>query len=172
MSIQPPTKALLAYIQSHPEIRYAIRAPPDQTVVYCGCTIEPSWKEFERMRLTLPQLAGRRLLPEILRDVATPGQPFPNLFEWVDSLTPLLPERLNSHLAWRVLSGIMCANAMGKVSFLIGGSVTPTKVFAATEVWALSANTKLHQDTRELLEYYKSCILSGQTSIHFGFIAG
>jgi hypothetical protein len=173
MPLPAETKALLSYLQRNPLVRAAIRADPDQTVVYCGKLIEPAWIEFKRMKKTLPELAHRKLLPEILESVQTPGAPFPNLFAWVQSMDALSPKETTSFLAWRVVSGIMCANAIGKVSFIIGNDIDrKTKVFAATEVWALSSNTKLDATTKELISYYKDRILSGHTDFGITFIAG
>lgn len=173
MPLPPETKDFLAYLKRNPLVRAAIKAEPDQTVVYCGKLIQPAWMEFERLKESLPDLAHRKLLPEIIASVPAPGSAHPNVLSWVKTFDALTPWEHTSFLAWRVVSGIMCANAVGKVSFIVGDGVRRSaKVFAATEVWVLRANPNIDPVARELVDYYIGLINSRHTDFGVSFIAG
>ena len=172
MSLAPQTRELLAFLGKHPILRAQIAAGRDSTILYAGRLIQPAWMEIAEMKKSMPQLATKRTLPEVLETIGTPGCPFPNLLEWAKSLDALQPWEHNGFIGWRALSGIFASNARGSVSFVIGSGITRAeKVFAATEVAVLLRNPHVDEITRDLLEYYQSCIKSGRTDLNVSFIA-
>jgi hypothetical protein len=93
------------------------------------------------------------------------------LLAWVKALDSLAPWKENGYTAWRALSGIFAANAIGTVSFYIGSSVTRAgKVFVATELPVLMRNPNVDAVTRDVLSYYQRCVQNGRSAINFGFI--
>ncbi|WP_213955247.1 MULTISPECIES: hypothetical protein [unclassified Variovorax] len=173
MSLLPPTRELLSYLQKNPSARSQIAAPPNATVLYAGEFMRPMWKDLEALKRTNPAFASKQMLPDVLARILCPGQPHPNLLAWVKALDALAPWKENGFIAWRALSGIFAANAVGSVSFAIGSKVTKDdKVFAATELPVLLRNTKVDPVTRDILAYYQRCVQTGERAINFGFTAG
>jgi hypothetical protein len=79
----------------------------------------------------------------------------------------------NGFIAWRALSGVFSANAVGAVSFCVGSQVSrEQKVFAATELGVLARNAKVDANTRALVAYFQRCVQSRQADINIGFVAG
>jgi hypothetical protein len=172
MSLAPQTRAFLGFLAKNPLLRAQIAAGMDSTILYAGQLIQPAWMEIADMKKVMPQLAAKKTLPEVLQTIRTPGAPFPNLLEWVKSLDSLTPWEHNGFIGWRALSGIFASNARGKVSFVIGSGVSKArKVFAATEVSVLTRNPHVDEITRNLVEYYQSCIRSGRTDMNLSFIS-
>ena len=88
----------------------------------------------------------------------------------MDSLTPW---KENGYIAWRALSGIFAASAIGTVSFYVGsGVMRADRVFAATELPVLMRKLNVNGVTKEVLGYYQRCVQNGQSAISFGFIGG
>jgi hypothetical protein len=173
MALQQPIKDLLSFLRRNPGIRMRIAAPPDSTLLYAGAFFRPVWQELERLRASHPELAAKRLLPDVLAQIPTPGQPAPTLLAWAKSLDSLVPWSANGFIAWRALSGIYASNAVGAVSFYVGSGITKAgKVFAATEVPVLLRNSNVDAVTKDILGYYQRCIQSGQSAVNFGFVAG
>ena len=173
MTLQRPVKELLSFLQQNPGIRMRIAAPANCTLLYAGEFFRPVWKELEHLRALHPELATKRLLPDVLAQIATPGQAAPNLLAWSESLDSLIPWSANGFVAWRALSGIYASNALGAVSFCVGSGISKaSKVFAATEVPVLLRNTRVNAVTKDLLSYYQRCVQSGQSAVNLGFIAG
>ena len=85
MSLAPQTRELLAYLGKNPMLRAQIAAGRDSTILYAGRLIQPAWMEIAEMK-TMPQLATKTTLPEVLEAIGTPAGPFPNLLEWAESL--------------------------------------------------------------------------------------
>jgi len=137
MALLQQTRQLMTFLRDNPQIRARIAAPPNSTLVYCGSFMWPAWQEIEELRRTWPQAASKRLLPEVLAGIHTPGQPYPTLLAWAKAVEH--PWLDNGFIAWRALSGIYAANAKGAVSFYIASNVTKGKVFAATELPVLCA---------------------------------
>lgn len=173
MPLLQPTKDLLRYLQKNPAVRASIAAPPNMTLLYAGSFFRPVWQELEQIKRTNPDVAAKRLLPDVLERIRTSGQPYPTLLAWVKALDTLIPWRENGYIAWRALSGIFAANAIGTVSFYIGSNVSRgEKVFGATELPVLMRNPNVDAVTRDALSYYQRCVQNGQCSINFGFIGG
>jgi len=150
-----------------------IAAPPNCTLLYAGTFFRPVWQELERLRALHPELAAKRLLPDVLAQVTTPGQVAPTLLAWAKSLDNLTPWSANGFVAWRALSGIYASNAVGTVSFYVGSGISKaSKVFAATEVPVLLRNPNVDTVTKDILGYYQRCVQSGQSAVNLGFIAG
>lgn len=173
MALLQPTKDLLIFLRKNPALRARIAAPPNATLLYAGSFIRPMWQEIVQLKLSLPQMASKQILPDVLARIPTQGQPHPNLLAWAKALDGLAPWRENGFIAWRALSGIFASNARGTVSFCIGSKVTKSdKVFAATELAVLLRNPNIDAITRDMLEYYQRCVSSGQSDINIGFIGG
>lgn len=179
MGLHPQTRALMEFLRQNPALRARIAAPRDATLLYAGQLIMPAWKEIERWKQSNPQVASKKTLPEVLSAIRLAGQPFPDLHAWVTALEPLgpvdpaAPWKTNGFIGWRAVSGIFASNARGAVSFVIGSGITrQTKVFAATEIPVLLRNAHVDQLTRELVEYYQTCIRTGRSDIGVTFIAG
>lgn len=173
MSLLQPTKDLLAFLQKNPAIRARIAAPPNTTLLYAGQFFRPVWQEIEQLRLTHRELAAKKLLPDVLGTIQTPGQPHPTLLAWAKALDALRPWEKNGFIAWRALSGIFASNATGQVSFYVGSGITrQDKVFAATELAVLSRNPNVDPMTKDILAYYERCLRSGQAAMNFGFLGG
>jgi hypothetical protein len=173
MALMPQTKELLAYLQKHPDVRARIAAPPGRTLLYAGHFFMPIWKELEYFKLAHPEAASKTLLPEVLARIQTPGQPHASLLAWAKSLDSLSPWKDNGFIAWRALSGIFAANAVGAVSFNIGSGITAVdKVFAATELPVLARNPNVDAMTKDILAYYERCIRDGKSNMNFAYLAG
>jgi hypothetical protein len=62
-------------------------------------------------------------------------------------------------MAWRLVSGLFAANAVGAVSFWLGSwDEGDRKIFAITELPVLRRNKNIDATTKELLDYYAQCI--------------
>ena len=169
----PQTHELLAYLRTHPEVRARIAAPPGATLLYAGRFFMPIWKELEYFKLRHPEAAAKTLLPEVLARIQVPGQPHASMLAWAKSLDALVPWKDNGFIAWRALSGIFAANAVGAVSFNIGSGITAEdKVFAATEVPVLARNPNVDPMTKDILAYYQRCIRDGRSNMNFAYYAG
>jgi hypothetical protein len=172
MSLLPPTRALLVFLNRHPDVRAQIAALPDATLLYAGRLMQPAWKEIEAWREQLPQLKTKKTLPDVLQTIRLTGQPHPNLLAWAQSLDQLLPWKDNGFIGWRALSGIFASNAKGSVSFVVGSGVTrDEKVFAATEVSVLLRNPQVDEITRDLLAYYQRCLQAGRSDLCVSYVS-
>jgi len=173
MPLMQPTKDLLKFLRTNPAVRARVAAPPNSTLLYAGNFFRPVWQEIEQLKRTNKEVAAKTLLPEVLERVFTPGQPQPTLLAWAKALDTVTPWRENGFIAWRALSGIFAANAVGTVSFLIGSNVGKAdKVFAVTELPVLLRNPQVDAVTKDVLSYYERCVRSGETAINFGYIGG
>lgn len=171
MSLLQPTKDLLVFLRKNPTVRSQIAAPPNATLLYAGNFFRPIWLELEQLKRTNREVASKRMLPDVLAGIRTPGQPHATLLAWAKSLDSLAPWRENGYVAWRALSGIYASNAVGTVSFYVGSGITkPDKVFAATEVSVLLRNPNMDAVSMDVLHYYQRCIRAGQSAINFGFV--
>ncbi|MCV2357325.1 hypothetical protein LNV09_24560 [Paucibacter sp. B2R-40] len=114
MSMLPQTRALLQFLNKNPSVRAQISAVPDATLLYAGRLLQPAWLEIEEWKKTLPQLATKKTLPDVLAGIQLSGQPFPNMLHWAKSLDDLIPWKYNGFIGWRALSGISSAtNSLG-----------------------------------------------------------
>jgi hypothetical protein len=171
MSLLPATKALLKYLHDNPDVRSQIAARRDATLVYAGNFFRPMWQEISQLKLRYPQMASKQTLVELLARIPTPGQGHENLLSWAQSLDSLQPWQQNGFIAWRALSGIFAANAVGAVSFCIGSRVRPEeKVFAATEIPVLLRNPNVDVLTKDVLAYYLRCMQTHQADMNMGLI--
>ncbi len=170
MALLQPTKDLLSFLRQNPAVRARIAAPPDTTLLYAGSFFRPVWQEIEHLRRTNGDVAAKRLLPQVLETIAVPGHA--HLLAWAKALDGLEPWKQNGFVAWRALSGIFAANAVGKVSFYVGAGVTKgDKVFAATELPVLARNPNVDPLTQDILAYYQRCLASGESALNFGYLA-
>ena len=173
MSLLPQTKELLTFLQKNPDIRARIAAPPNKTLLYAGNFIRPVWQELEQLTRTNSTVAMKHMLPNVLAKIHLPGQMHTTLLAWVKALDTLVPWKENGFIAWRALSGIFAANALGTVSFCVGSKITKgEKVFAATELPVLLRNPNVDAVTKDILAYYQRCIQSGQNAVNFGYLGG
>lgn len=172
MLLLPQTRALLQFLNKNPSVRAQIAAVPNATILYAGRLIQPAWMEIEEWKKTLPQMATKKTLPDVLGSIKLSGQPYPDLLQWAKSLDNLAPWKYNGFIGWRALSGIFASNARGSVSFVIGSGVSRAeKVFAATEVSVLARNPNIDEIARDLLEYYQRCIKAGQSDLCVSYIS-
>ena len=172
MTLQPPVKTFLTFLQKNLSIRQQIRAAPNRTLLYAGHFIRPMWQEITDMKRSSPQAADKETLPDVLARVSLQGQPFPTLLAWINDLDKLQPWSENGFIAWRALSGIFASNAIGTVSFQVGSRVDRSKVFAVTELAVLSRNPHTDAMTRDMLAYFEQCVRSKNAGINFGFLSG
>ncbi len=173
MPIHQLTKEFLGFLQKNPAIRMQVRAASGKTLLYAGNFFKPVWKELLDLKRMNPQIATKEILPDVLSRILLPGQRFPNLLNWAQDLDCLPDWKENGFLAWRALSGIFAANAVGGVSFYIASGISrDEKVFAATEIGVLARNPNVDAITKDILAYYKKCMESKQVNINFGFISG
>ena len=173
MPLQRPTKDFLRYLQQNAAVRAQIRAAPGRTLLYAGAFFRPVWQEIAMHKKSSPQVASKEVLPDVLARIRVPGAAYPNLLAWAQDLDHLQPWRENGFIAWRALSGVFAANAVGAVSFCVGSKVDrDEKVFAATEVGVLARNPNVDATTRDLVAYFQRCVQCGQPQINAGFIAG
>jgi hypothetical protein len=171
--LQLPIKEFLSFLNSNPTLRAKIAAPPNKSLLYAGDFFRPVWQELEQLRFTNTQIASKRLLPEVLASITTPGQAYPNLLSWAKALDHQNPWKENGFIVWKALSGIYASNAVGTVSFMIGSGVTKSdKVFAATELPVLIRKPNVDVLTKDILSYYHRCIQGGSNKLNFGFVAG
>lgn len=173
MSLLPQTKELLGLLQKNPAIRARIAAAPNTTLLYAGNFIRPVWQELEQLKRTNSAFARKQVLPDVLAAIQTPGRAHPTLLAWAKALDTLAPWKENGFIAWRALSGLFAANAVGTVSFYIGSNIVKSeKVFAATELPVLARNPNVDPMTKDILAYYQRCVQSGHTAVNFGYIGG
>jgi hypothetical protein len=169
----PQTRALLVFLNKNPPVREQIAAKTNSTILYAGRLIKPAWKEIAEWKESLPQLATKKTLPEVLETISIAGQQHPTLLAWVKSLDDLQPWNENGFIAWRAVSGIFASNAVGAVSFVIGSGISKSnKVFAATEISVLSRNPNIDEITRDLLQYYQRCLAAGKSDLCVSYVAG
>ena len=100
MALQSPTKELLTYLQKNPQVRARIAAPANQTLLYAGNFIRPLWQDFEQLRRRTPEAVPKKVLPDVLASIATPGQAHLNLLAWARALDALQPWKENGFIAW------------------------------------------------------------------------
>jgi hypothetical protein len=173
MSLLPPTREFLQFLQKNPAVRARIRAPHGQTLLYAGIVMRPAWREVADLKRSMPQMADKRTLPEVLAGIGLAGQRYKTLHEWALAIDPLKPWNENGFITWRALSGIFASQATGAVSFYVGSGVSRVdKVFAATEVAVLARNPNVDALTRDVLAYYQRCLDAKNPNLNFGFIAG
>lgn len=173
MPLLPQTKELLSFLQKNPGVRARIAAPPNTTLLYAGNFIRPVWQELEQLKRISVAVASKQMLPDVLARIQTPGMTHPHLLAWVKALDTLVPWRENGFIAWRALSGIFAANAVGGVSFCIGSGIEKSeKVFAATELPVLLRNPNVDAITRDVIAYYQRCAQAGQSAVNFGYMNG
>jgi hypothetical protein len=173
MAYQAATVGLLKYLRNNPAVRSQVRAGPDRTLLYSGSFMRPMWAEIEMQRQMHAELRDKQTLPDVLKQIAAPaGSGCANLLAHVQQIERQVPWQPDGFTVWRALSGLFAANAVGKVSFQIGGGITPdTKVFASTEVNVLMRNPRVDSVTKDLLAYYLRCIQSKNADMNVGFIS-
>lgn len=177
MALLPPAQAFLRYLHANPQVRGRIRAGTDRTLLYsgfihaptalAGVMAKPMWKELQDLKASLDNLQDKDILTDVLVTVPAPGTPHATLLAYVQTVEAALPPGSKDVFEiWKALSGIFAANAVGKVSFLIGHGVDPgEKVFAATEIAILLRNPNVDPATKDMLAYYDRCIKQGSFDI-------
>ncbi len=176
--VQPETKEFGRFLARNPAIRNQIHAAPDRTLLYSGAFFRASYQEIKARKLSDPQLREKEILPDVLARISIPPslfpdpkRVFPNLLAYVNDLELRVPKTPDQFTIWKVLSGIFAANAVGKVSFWIGGGVDASKVFVATELKVLMRNPKVDQVSKDLMEYYLRCVENKNPDMNIGFIS-
>ena len=170
--IAPTDEASADLFAENPIVRSRIAAPANATLLYAGNFFRPVWQEPEPLTRTQADRAAKRILPDVLAAIATPGQPRPNLLLWAKALDGLPPWNDNGIVAWRALSGIDAANAAGAVSFCnAAGIARSDKVFAATELPVRARNPQVDAVTKDVLADDQRCIQQGQAAVNLGSIA-
>jgi hypothetical protein len=152
-------KELAIYLHNNKPVREMIRAQPGKTLLYAGTNFKACWKEIGEAKLTNPQVADKQILPEVLKQTAAPGSRYSNFMDWLSDIDLLHPQVDNGFMAWRLVSGLFAANAIGAVSFWLGSwDQGDRKIFAITELPVLRRNKNVDATTKELLDYYARCI--------------
>lgn len=170
MPLQPPTRNFLIYLKQNKAVRDQIKAEPNKTLLYAGDFGSPIWVQLETYKRNHP--GAIQLLPDVLRSIPAPPGSRGTLKDYVDDLTRQVSSR-DQLVIWKALSGIFASNAQGTVYFSVGSHVNPaTKVFASTEVHVLLRNPKISSDSRQLVEYYRRCVLGRTFDINTGFMPG
>lgn len=163
-TLDPRTKAFLAYLQKNPALRGRIRAAPNRSVAYAGQFPDgAAWERLLRRQLTDPGTNDFQMLPDVLRAIPCPADLYtaigvvtpPGVRTLLDYVNFLTGERPNppyqgvpwnddGFIIWRALSGIFMSNAVGRVRLMIGDAPRPeTKVFYRTEVFVLDRNPNI-----------------------------
>jgi hypothetical protein len=62
----PPTRELLQFLHKNPAVRAPIRVAQDQTLLYAGIVTWPAGREIADLKRSMPQMADKRTLPEVL----------------------------------------------------------------------------------------------------------
>lgn len=159
------------YLKNNPSIRSKICAGEHRTLVYCGSYLKPVSEELVNLRSRLKFFEELFLLNQILMQIKIQGRQWGTLYEWLLDLEENHPFEAGSNVAWRIVSGIMCKNAVGHVSFIIGDGVTPaSKIFAQTEINVLRRNKNLTQDTYEMIDYCSKKIRCSGEKIRIIFL--
>ena len=192
--LHPATTEFLKFLHANPAIRRQIRAFPDKTLLYAGdlpnpfatawfAALPPTWRPAQQPktrdgqvvtgvwnRLDVPEnrepyLRDKEILPQVLKRIPLPGSQFPNLLAYAEDVHRQVPPKPDQAILWRALSGIFASNAVGAVSFFMGGDVTAVKVFASTEIPVLLRNPNVDALTTDMLAYYQRCIAAGDPSL-------
>lgn len=177
-----PTKAFLAFLQKHPDLRQRIAAAPGRTVAYAGdFTDGAAWQRLQRRQIGAPGTNDFQMLPDVLRAIPCP----PGLYAAVSLVTPpgvrtmyeyvgfltgdkglgyvaQVPWSDDGFIVWRALSGIFMSNARGRVRIMLGDVAAPgEKVFFRTEVFVLDRNPNIDMFSREAIGALRTRIKSG-----------
>jgi hypothetical protein len=172
MPMHATTRDFLSFLQKNPGLRARIRAPKDKTLLYAGSFFKPMWQEIADMKRSIPQLQDKVTLTEVLAAMPLHGAPFPHLLAWAERINSLQPWQDNGFVAWRALSGIFAANAVGSVSFQVGSGISKeAKVFAATEIAVLARNPNVDTVSKDMLGYYQRCLELKHPGMNAGYIA-
>jgi len=146
--IDPELRAVLKFLQKHPDVRARLCAPRDKTVVYSGGIdsvrgVFAAWKLLAQAKAGDPKQFDYVTLEERLRQFhATEfGE---TLFEHANRVSQALEKKMipdQALVLWRALSGLYIQGATGRVRALILPGSNPVKirrsVFALTEVHVL-----------------------------------
>ena len=171
MALHPETKSFLQYLQAKPTLRNQIGAAPDNAIFYAGKVNQAAWREINEMKLTDEVLMRKQTLHEVIGRLPAPGTQHISLLAYAEHVASRVPES-DRNILWSALSGIYASNAIGAVSFYVGDGVSKAekKVFAQTEVSVLERNPKVDDTTRDMIAYYKRCLLTGRTDMNLGLI--
>lgn len=172
MPLQPETKQFLSFLQRNRELRDALRAKQDQTLLYAGNFFAPMWREIIGEKRRNQAVAALETLPDVLARLPSSEPTHRHFLEHVEVLTkPPLPWQPDGIIVWRALSGILASNARGRVYFMVGSNVTPDqKVFASTEIHVLRRNPNIDAVTRDMVEYYYRCIQQKNSYMNLALI--
>ncbi len=171
MTVTRRTEKFLNFLEDNPSIRERIGAAPDRTMIFCGHFEKEIWAEYEGLRRRFSFLANFKLLHEILKSIEIAHANYSDLYSWIKAIGNEAPEKENSFLAWSAVSKIMCSNARGKVSFLIGDGVNPVnKVFAKVELETLINNQNLHPNSYDMLRYCNDRLQNEREDVRVVFI--
>jgi hypothetical protein len=175
-----PTKAFLAFLQKHPELRDRIRAMANCTVAYAGSfTDGAAWERLLRRQLSNPHANDFQMLPDVLKAIPCPHDLYAavglitppqvrNMLDYLQFLTgdgpypKQVPWDDDGFILWRAMSGIFMSNAVGRVRLMVGDAAAPQKkVFFKTEVFVLERNPNIDLFARDAVQQIRSQMKSG-----------
>ena len=174
--LQAPTKGLLSWLGRNPGFRAQIKAPPNQTVAYCGdFSGQAAFLRLLRLQLQDPRTNDFVTLNNVMKRLAVPQ----DLFKAVGLVTPpgvrtladlvghltgeagpaKVPWQPDGFVIWRALSGILMQQATGRVRLLIGDAPAPgEKVFYKTEMFVLDRNPHIDPWSRGAVQALRAQI--------------
>jgi hypothetical protein len=188
MALHAEILAFMKYLAANPGLRSRIGAPPNATLLYAGDRPQntpwkdpwkastPVYRKLQTMKLTEPSLSQKKTLEDVIGTLPAPGTKFPSLLAYAEHVDQQVKKdgvgRAERNLIWRALSGIYASNARGAVSFLLGDGVSreALKIFALTEIPVLERNPYVDSITREMIAYFKTCVLTHKPNIRIGLI--
>jgi hypothetical protein len=170
--LQTATRAFLAFLRCHPELRTRIAAEPGTSIFYAGSLLKPIEEELADVKRLSPDVAQKMTLGDVLSRLEVPELSSTSMLSYVLAIEQRVPRRPDAFILWRALSGIYATNAVGKVSFQIGSGMTAMgRVFATTELGILLRNPHVDETSKDLLAYYDRCIRRGEDGVNVGFFS-
>lgn len=162
---------VLRFLQKNPQVRRAIPAPRDKTVVYSGAIRRGSdvfhaWRMLEQAKMQDPIRFDYVTLEERLKQfhVVSFGE---TLFEYTNRVSRGLDARGlgdQAVILWRALSGIYIQGAQGKVRALIlPDHRIGSSVFSLTEV-----NVLLREDVLRNIDIDASLLSQFRQTVRVG----
>ena len=159
MPLDPQLLSVLSFLRQHPEVRAAIAAPVDKTVVYSGGMFDPTDREVEPTLHQAWRLLAQAKAQDPLRfDYVTLEERLrrlrfipsgESLLDHAGRIAATLKARHlpdQAAIVWRALSGIYVQGARGRVRALILPQAGIARsVFALTEVHVLLRADVLRQ---------------------------
>ena len=123
------------------------------------------------MKRTNAALMRKQTLHDVIETLPAPNTSHKSLLAYVEHVAGRVPDD-DRNILWRALSGIYASNATGAVSFYVGSGVSKAekKVFAQTEVSVIERNLNVDRLTRDVIAYYRRCVMTGKSDMNLGLI--